>query len=324
MIFDNIDFHNVSQLNKSEKGYLIQRLPESLCQEANPKLTWPSQLASGCELRFKIKGDEATIILNSDFAEEATTAYIYFGGIQGGWMLSSKVIFPYETKITIKKPENMAELKKLSIENGLGFDPEVVRIVLPYGRIYYVGVEGEVEPPEKSDLPSKTYLAYGSSITHGSLALASPYTYPFRVAQRLGCDYINMGFAGSARMEKEIAEYIVARKDWDFASLEMGINALDMSCEEFEKRVREFVDILASDPRPIYATCIYHFNGGGQEKGNQFREIVRKCTEGKLNYTNGLEFLNNPAFIAHDMVHPSLEGIESIANKWYEILKNEA
>lgn len=324
MIFENIEFHNVEELVPVEGGYLMQRLPESVRQSINGMAQGMCQLASGVELRFKITGDEASVILSAGGTDEANVAYIYFGSIQGGWMLSSKVIYSTQTRIKIQKPENMQELKALSDQCGLGFNPEVVRIVLPYGRVVYHGVEGEVIPPEKCDKPKKTYLAYGSSITHGSLALASPYTYPFRVAQRLNCDYINLGLAGSARMERSLAEYIVSRKDWDFASIEMGINMLGSPAEEFEKAVSEFVDVLSKDPRPIYATSLYGFNGGGQQKGEEFREIVRRLTNGKLIYIDGLEFLNDPAFIAHDMVHPSLEGMECITNKWCEILKKEA
>ncbi len=57
-------------------------------------------------------------------------------------------------------------------------------------------MKGKVEPPRSGDLPEKTYLAYGSSITHGSLGLIQPDSYAFRIAQQLGTDYLNLGFAG--------------------------------------------------------------------------------------------------------------------------------
>lgn len=58
-----------------------------------------------------------------------------------------------------------------------------------------------------------------------------------------------------------------------------------------------------------------------QEDGVKKRAIVEKYAKERLIFTNGLEFLDNPAYIAQDMVHPSLEGIEQIEEKWYEILK---
>ena len=163
-----------------------------------------------------------------------------------------------ETKINIPKCDRLSVLKEITKSRSLPFDPEVIRIVLPYGTCYYVGIEGEVEPPLKSQLPEKSYLAYGSSITHGSLSLAAPYSYPFRISQMLSCDYINFGFAGSAHMERTMAEYIVSRKDWDFASIEMGVNMLgsEYSVELFEERVKEFVDIMA-EIQDLYLRQVY-------------------------------------------------------------------
>ncbi len=198
-------------------------------------------------------------------------------------------------------------------------------MVMPYGLNYYVGVEGEVEPPEKEAVPGKTYLAYGSSITHGSLGLASPFSYVFRISQLLHCDYINMGYAGMARLEEQMAEYLCARKDWDFATLELGINMLseEFSVELFESRVKRFVEIMAADGRPVFVTDIYGFNDKWQEKAAIYREIVRKYASDKLIYVNGLDLLNHPAFVSQDMVHPTAEGQLQIADKWCEIIKKK-
>mgnify|MGYP002555374518 FL=1 len=62
----------------------------------------------------------------------------------------------------------------------------------------------------------------------------------FRNAQALGVDYLNLGFAGNALMEEEMANYLVSRRDWDFASVEMGINTTEReACE----RKHDFEDI---------------------------------------------------------------------------------
>lgn len=323
MIFQNIEFHNVAEMIKCEKGYQMLRIPSYVREKLNERARDEVSLYStGIELRFRLKEDSATIILSVDDNAEAQVAFIYYGSFQGGWQYSSKII-QKETRITIPKNNNLNVLKDITKSEGLAFDPEIVRIVLPYGTCYFVGVEGEVEPPLKEQLPAKTYLAYGSSITHGSLALAAPYTYPFRISQILKCDYYNLGFAGSAHLEKEMAEYIVSRKDWDFASVEMGINMLNAySLESFEERVTEFTDILAKDGRPVFATSIFGFTGPEQEKADKFREIVKKHTSKKLIYTDGLELLNNPAFVAADLVHPTLEGIAQISERWVKIMKN--
>ena len=323
MIFNNIDFHNVEEMEKCHKGYIMYRLPSYVRENINSQARDVTSLFStGVELRFRIKGDSATVTLSVDDSAEAQVAYIYYGSFQGEWQYSSRVI-QNETRITIPRYNDLSILKDITKSSNLPFDPEVVRIVLPYGTCYFVDVEGEIESPLDSQLPSKTYLAYGSSITHGSLSLAAPYTYPFRIAQKLKLDYINLGFAGTAHLEKTMAEYIVSRKDWDFASVEMGINMLgdDFSLENFEERVKVFTDILGNDPRPVFATSIFGITGDGQEKASKYREIVRKHAANKLIFTDGLELLDNPAYISADLVHPTLEGINQISDRWSTIMK---
>lgn len=322
MIFQNIDFHNVEEIVKDGDGYRMYRFPRALAEKMEDGAERISNMATGVELRFRIKGDKAVLRLRAEAEEEAQVAYIYFGAFQGGWYISSKVIHEEETRITIARPENMETMKAITGAQQLGFDPEVVRVVLPYGCIHYLGVEGEIEAPSRADYPEKTYLAYGSSITHGSLSLAMPYSYPFRISQKADCDYINLGMAGSARLEKVFAEYLVSRKDWDFASLELGINMRHNYSEEaFEERVRDFLDILVKDGRPVFVTNLFGFQGELQEKGQRFREIVKKYAVEPLVFTDGLELLSEPHFVSQDLVHPSLEGMEGIAEKWYRIMR---
>ena len=211
-------------------------------------------------------------------------------------------------------------MQRISREARLPFDPQVVRLVLPYGNIIFHGVEGDVTPPPQEMLPKHTLLCYGSSITHGSLALASPYTYPFRIAQKLGFDYLNCGFAGTAHCDRAIAQWLVSRRDWDVATLEMGINMLGMDEKEFEARVDAFTGILGDDGRPVFATSIFHFNGD-QSKADRFRAIVRRCAERRMHFIDGLALLDRPEFISQDMVHPSLEGIAQIVDRWTPFIR---
>ena len=322
MIKDGIDFHNVAEMTETENGWRMSRLPSSVTERMEEGASSVAAYGTGVELRFKVKGDAVTLKLRAEEAAEAQTAYIYYGSFQGGWENSSRTILTQETAIRVERPENLEFMQRVTEEKGLGFNPEVVRMVLPYGTCLYLGVEGEVEAPAPEDYPAKTYLAYGSSITHGSLALAMPYTYPFQIAQRFGCDYINLGSAGSARAEKALAEYIVSRRDWDFASVELGINMLGYTPEAFEERVREFFSVLEQETKPIFVTSIFGCFGSDQEKAADFRRIVKKYAVGRrMVFTDGLELLNDPAFVSQDLTHPSLEGMRQIADRWYGIMR---
>ncbi len=326
MVFQNIEFHNVAELEQTEKGYIMWRVPGEVREKLHPDVQGACRFGSGIELRFRMVTDTVNLILRTDPILEAQVAYIYYGSFQGGFMYSSKVINAEETRITIAKAEGIETLKAVTEEQHLGFDPEVVRVVIPYGFNYFVGIEGEVLPPEAAMLPAKTYLAYGSSITHGSLGLATPFTYTFRVSQLMRCDYINLGFAGNARLEKEMVDYIVGRKDWDFASFEWGINMLgeEFPDELFEERVKYFVNALAEDGRPVVVTGIFGFLAQPQDKADRFRQIVKKYAKdvaSNIYYVEGLALLNNPAYVSADLIHPTAEGQLQIGERLSEILE---
>lgn len=65
-----------------------------------------------------------------------------------------------------------------------------------------------MSPPQIGQEQRARYLAYGSSITHGSSVVGPTETYAMRVARLLGMDLINLGFAGSAHFDDALATYI--------------------------------------------------------------------------------------------------------------------
>lgn len=327
MIFDQMEFHNVEAMVWEEDGYKMSRLPRDVAKQLDQGIRDnTSFFSTGVEVRFRLTGEEVKLHFRATPDEEAQTALIFYGSIQGGWQYSAKAIGEKETVITVKYPEELGKLEAISKQAKLPFSPRMVRILLPYGTCHYLGKEGDTEPPHKSDAPGECYLAYGSSITHGGMALMTPWTYPFQIACKFGMDYINQGYAGSAFMEKPMAEYIVSRKDWTFASVEMGINMLNnpLSDAAYEQRIKEFIEILAADSRPVFVTDIFTHNGEKQERTELFRDIVRKHAEGtNLIYTPGKQLLCNPEYISADMTHPTREGIAQIAERWSEIMQRQ-
>ena len=55
-------------------------------------------------------------------------------------------------------------------------------------------------------------IFYGSSITQGIAASRTGLTYVDQVCKKVDCDYLNLGFSGSAKGEESIAEYIANQK----------------------------------------------------------------------------------------------------------------
>lgn len=70
--------------------------------------------------------------------------------------------------------------------------------------------------PYKTEVP---VVYYGSSITQGGCASRPGMTYQGIISRRFDCDFVNLGFSGSAKGEKAMAEYI--------ASLDMSVFVYD-------------------------------------------------------------------------------------------------
>ena len=80
-----------------------------------------------------------------------------------------------------------------------------------YGNVYSL----EIGLPEGARIQAATPYKFekpvvflGSSITQGGCAARNGITYQGYLSRRIGFDYINLGFSGSCRAEKELMEYI--------------------------------------------------------------------------------------------------------------------
>jgi len=73
----------------------------------------------------------------------------------------------------------------------------------------FVGVkEGSVIEESTPYVNEKPVVFYGSSITQGGCASRPGTCYQALISKNLNIDYINLGFSGSAKGEKEIADYM--------------------------------------------------------------------------------------------------------------------
>ena len=96
-----------------------------------------------------------------------------------------------------------------------------------YNGVYelYIGVkDGCVLQPARAYDYEKPVVFYGSSITQGGCASHAGNDYISILSRRLGFDFVNLGFSGSAKGETPMAEYLshlqaqVMVLDYDFNS----------------------------------------------------------------------------------------------------------
>jgi len=106
-----------------------------------------------------------------------------------------------------------------SMEDGyeslISFEDEVMRDVTINFPLYsevkelYIGLDenARIEAPTPY-IDKKPVVYYGSSITQGGCASRPGNCYQGYICRTFNCDYINLGFSGSAKAEDEMIEYI--------------------------------------------------------------------------------------------------------------------
>ncbi|MDF1512591.1 MAG: SGNH/GDSL hydrolase family protein, partial [Anaerolineae bacterium] len=183
--------------------------------------------------------------------------------------------------------------------------------------------QGDIRPPEVDQTPSRTYLAYGSSITHGNNSIGATGMFSRLTAEHLGVDFLNLGFGGGAHCEASLGRYIAGRDDWDFATLEMGINMVNwMDTPEFESRIRDFVTPIVQAHPDKWLFCIDMFPFEmdfdlNSDKNHTFRaavrELVAELDTPKLVHIDGRDLLRDVRGLSADLLHPSPAGMAEIA-----------
>ncbi len=329
LIFQNAHLHNIDHLepNAPGEGFRMSRVPRSVWEKMNAMGKTRSFAAAGAELRFNLVGPDARVFLR--FVENRggkaqgwpVLAELY----QGGFLMRCIAFGPTWTEIVIKKPANLPKLSAEAAGRGRGgFDPALVRLALPYmPETQILRIDGDITPARPEQVPALSYLAYGSSITHGSYALRTGETYPAQVARALGVDVFNLGFGAAAFLEPEMAEWIASRRDWDFATLELGVNLLrPITTAEFARRVEIFLGRIASarPSRPLFVIDI--FTSGkdleADPKRGEFRQVVRdavaKLNSEHVRHLEGRSLFTATTGLCFDLLHPSSDGFNEIAD----------
>lgn len=104
---------------------------------------------------------------------------------------------------------------KNSYESIIEFENNALREITINFPLYsgvnemFIGVQKEAVLEEaKPYTIEKPIVYYGSSITQGGCASRPGMSYPSIISRKFDCDYVNLGFSGSAKAEKGIIEYI--------------------------------------------------------------------------------------------------------------------
>ena len=203
-------------------------------------------------------------------------------------------------------------------------DSDVVRIIFDRGSYKIFDVIGDVTPPTEDQVPKKTLLSYGSSITHGSNSIDQSHTWVALLAHDLGMDARNLGMAGSCALEPAMADYIASegeKGNWDIATLELGINVLNWENEKIKERTENIIRQVAgrNSDKPVFVISPFYHCGDDNEgdRAKVWRRIIEETVSRldykNVTYINGLDVLGDASYMSADEVHPNIYGVARIA-----------
>lgn len=338
MVYENIEFHNVEQLEHKEgiNGVFLQRFPEalrnSLGHTDNTRGRYFSQLSQGCEIRFVTSSPFFRISLSSWEAEGQISVYA------GDFYHSThKINQGGVNTIHLEYPQRLKGINKSVFEKGR-FAPNVWRICFDKESCY--GFNGldcfgyDYRAPFESEKPEYRWLAYGSSITTGSRCQRYKNCYTERAAKILGIDVLNKGITGTCFMEAQIASFLSELQDWDMASLELGINmVLSFNALEFAKRAENILVRFARRQKPVFVIGVlpayntYCLTESFNAKMKEFNRILEEKTalvnSPYIYYFEPEKMLDDFTALGCDLVHPSDDGHIIMGDNFSRLVKEK-
>ncbi len=220
------------------------------------------------------------------------------------------------------------------------FAPQVLRLMLPllHGPVTLHGVEPEpgttVRPPRADELPQRTMLSYGTSITQGSGASGPHLNYIQQCARALHVDSLNLGFGGSAHCETVMADYLAQRDDWHLATLCLSVNMLGFPESEYAARLRYMVHTVAGRKpnRPVFAITLFPYSAdvvndhsGHADKARRYREHLRRavadCPTPNVHLVEGPDLLRDIIGHSEDLLHPGDFGMMQMGLRLAEFIR---
>lgn len=330
VVHDNVAFHGVAELRRVEDhpGLRLQRVPEAVRLKLNAKAARRMLAPDGAEIRFVSAADVVEVTLSS--AESQIEVIAFWGGFQG---LQRCRVGPEPATLRFEYPQRVRQLRP-DAARGHAFPRHVWRLGIrgtdKHAIAHFHAIRGEgLRPPRADELPERTCLAYGSSITDGFGATAWHLAFVAQMARRLKADAINLGSAGSAWCEPELADYMAARTDWDFATLCLALNMIGgaFSVDEFHERARYMVHAMAAadERRPVL--CITpvpyfgdlcadvegpHGRGLSEPYRDALRRIVSDCPHPNVHMVEGSDLLRDIDGYSIDLAHPGDAGMVQI------------
>lgn len=329
-MLDKISLHNIDSVENIPIGYKLSRYPQNVIESLNETARLMSRYSCGTEIRFVADSNNVCVTLTPLLSGGDIS--VFCGDYLVKYLTVEK---DKQVTIMLTRPTTLSGLDDSFFENNR-FAKNVWRLYFHNSLMVLNSIDsmgGDIRPPKPEELPAKTMLAYGSSITHGAGAVDHYCCYASTLAKLLGVDLLNKGLGGSCFLEKSVADFFSASDNWDFALLELGVNMLDhFSVEEFDERCTYFIDKMAQTKKTLILVTIfpnrakYSIEKDAYKKTNAFDKIIERNAKKHNNciLIDGKKVLTKTEFLTADGIHPNTEGHLFMGLNLYNELKEKA
>lgn len=265
-----------------DEKFLARRLPEAVAQQVNDGVCNYSEYTAGGRIRFST--DSSYVALRVAYGRGSIPTVMNHCASYGFDLYRCEG--NVEVYVSTGRPvagfdQANAEYMLATKKAGQIYEYTLYLPLFSGIQVLDIGLEaGATLGPGKAYANSLPVVFYGSSITHGAAAGRPGNTYESFISQRYNLDYVNLGFAGSARGEQVMAEYIAAMPmsvfvcdyDYNAPSVEHLRNTHFAFYEAFRKVQPETPYIMITRPNFFAAPELY----------GQRRQVIRDTYEKAL------------------------------------------
>lgn len=325
---DFIEFHNTPAPEPSPAGagWILPRYPRNTYNTLESPGFLTAQESTGVELRFVTKARHLRVFVSALTQDSEVT--VFKGDFRH---LVQKIPQGSVQCLHLTPPDLFDRVIPSALHHR--FHPDVWRVVFDRGTMVFHGIDAfgaDIRRPLAGEKPALRWLAYGSSITHSTRD-----GYPHRAAALLNVDVQNKGLAGSCYLEPSAAEFLATGCDWDFATLELGVNVrTTFSPEEFEKRARHLVArcTAAKPGRPVVLITIFRNAAhhlaipdditARQDAFNRIlRQIALDNQDRHVHIIEGTDIVDDLSCLTSDLLHPNDSGHARMAENLARALR---
>ncbi len=337
MIYNDILFHNVDQLVPTANGVKICRFKEDIRLKINERGRRIANFCCGSELRFVTDAKNIHIKFLTSLGGGVTgygtsTVTVYCGDyFHSVHEIPNGIL----TTVKLEKPTQFLAMPEEFFNDNV-FNKNVWRIHLANGNFEFCGIDtygNEIRPPKPEEMPEKTILSYGSSISHGCTTVTNTQSYVNTFARLMEADVLTKGIAGSCHAEKELADDFATRGDWEVALMEIGINMVgSFEPEIFKERFDYFADKLYETGKKIIFLTVPRYYAyydkdtiSGKRLPEYNRIIREKCEmydKERVMLLEGEEIVKCSNYLTTDRLHPSTAGHINMGYNLYNFVKD--